>query len=133
MDALAPVIDARAIADTWLIHPASALFTRSEPDLQKLFDPPAALRASLVFSWDIRAPGGPAAIAAHLCTKGGASQGLVRGFALDERIGLASTVADADQPGAVSLAFTFATPFRKGRVIARLFPRRHYGDDGPEG
>jgi hypothetical protein len=127
-----PAVDARAVALDWISRLSNALFTRDEARLRTLFAPVAILRDSLIFTWDLRSPAGPAAIAAHMCTRDGGSQGLVRAFALDEGPGLGPVVLDVDQPGAVSLAFTFDTPYGKGRGSARLFPRRHYENDGPD-
>jgi hypothetical protein len=125
-----PAVDARAIACDWISRVSTALFTRDESHLRTLFAPIAVLRDSLVFTWDLRSPAGPDAIAAHMCTKGGGSQGMVRGLTLDERPGLAPGVMQFDQPGAVCFAFTFDTTCGKGRGSARLFPRMHYGQVG---
>jgi hypothetical protein len=126
-----PAVDARAIASTWLRRLSAALGDTDDAPLTVLFAPPAVLRDSLVFSWDLRAPAGPAAIAAHMRSREGGAQGQVRDLVLDERPGLAPVVLPFDQPGAVSLAFTFVTPLGKGRGGARLFPRKEYaGVDG---
>jgi hypothetical protein len=125
-------VDAHGIALDWVLRLSAALSPADETRLRALFAPVAVLRDSLVFTWDLRSPAGPAAIATHMCMKGGGSQGTVYAFELDERPGLAPVVMEFDQPGAISLAFTFATPIGKGRGSARLFPRRHYDDDGLE-
>jgi hypothetical protein len=126
-----PAVDAPAIASEWLARLSAALAGTEDAPLAALFAPPAVLRDSLVFSWDLRSPAGPAAIAAHMRSREGGAQGQVRDLVVDECTGLEPVVMAFDQPGAVNFAFTFVTALGKGRGSARLFPRRNYaGIDG---
>jgi hypothetical protein len=131
---VSPAVDAGAIASTWLRRLSAALEGTDDAPLAALFAPPAVLRDSLVFSWDLRSPAGPAAIAAHMRSREGGAQGQVRDLVLDERTGLEPVVMAFDQPGAVNFAFMFVTALGKGRGSARLFPRKKYAsvDGEPE-
>jgi hypothetical protein len=124
-------VDAHAIAQSWLARLTASLASQQEADIAALFAPIAVFRDSLVFSWNVRSLASPTPIAAYILSGVSAGTGSSRGgqltdIQLDTREGLGPFVLPFDQPGAVSLSWTFATPLGQGRGTARLYPPSHY-------